>query len=79
LTLVALHTPRVAALQARRKYRSPDALGSPSRELAQLVDGYGKVRGARALGPHLDPTRCRSPSLHAFVRGVLRVAGGGPP
>ncbi len=62
----------VARLQEKGKYRAPDELGSPSRELAAIVPGYSKIRGARAIGRVLDPERNRSTSF-----GVL-VAGGRP-
>ncbi len=73
----AFELPRLASLQSQKKYRQPDSIGSPSRELAALVPGYGKVAGARRLGPALDVERCCSPSLAAFVRGVQRTAQAG--
>lgn len=69
----AFDQPRIAEERSRRKFRQPDVLSAPSRELARLVEGYGKVSGARSLGPLLDPDRCCSPSLAAFVRGVRRI------
>lgn len=57
----------------RRKYRDPDRIGAPSQELMRLVPGYGKVGGARRLGPRIDLDRCCSPSFHQFVRGIRRL------
>ncbi|PRP96423.1 DUF4276 family protein [Enhygromyxa salina] len=61
-------------LQNKSKYRSPDLLGSPSRELAALVPGYGKVSGGRKLGPVVNLDNTRSPSFKNFVAGVRRLA-----
>jgi hypothetical protein len=70
---LAFQRPSLAALQDKEKYRTPDRLGSPSRELEQLVPGYGKVSGGRALGPVLDLDNARSPSFRHFVSGIRRM------
>jgi len=63
----------VARLQNKQKFRAPDKLGSPSSELAGLVPRYGKVGGARAIGPHLDLNATCSHSFAVFVQGVRRL------
>ena len=63
------------AKQRRRKFSDPDHLGSPSRELHALVPGYGKVAGAREMGPAIDFESCRSHSFRVFLDGVRRLAG----
>jgi len=65
----------VARRQDTRKFRDPDHLGSPSRELESLTGGvYQKVGGSRAIAPHLrlDGTN-RSHSFAVFVSGVARM------
>ncbi len=57
-------------LQNKQKFRSPDRLGSPNRELAALVPGYGKVSGGRKLGSVIDINNTRSPSFKHFISGV---------
>ena len=64
-----------AAFQRKAKFRDPDRLGSPSRELARLVPAFDKMSGARLLGLRVDITNQRSPSFAQFVRGVRRLAG----
>jgi len=64
----------LADQQKKRKYRTPDTLGSPSRELETLVKGYGKVKGARKLGPLIDMENKRSTSFAAFISGVQGLA-----
>lgn len=62
--------PALADLQNKAKYREPDQIGSPSRELTALVPGYGKVDGARRMGPHLPLEGSCSPSFNYFIRKV---------
>lgn len=75
----ALGAQGLAHRQASRKFRDPDALGSPSRELASLVGSYGKVSGARAIGPELAVEACCSRSFQVFVAGVRRLADAAVP
>lgn len=64
---------RLAGLQDKAKFRAPDRLGSPNRELAALIPGYGKVSGARRLGPLLRVEGSRSPSFRYFVKTVREL------
>lgn len=66
---------RLARLQAKKKFRQPDQISSPSRELASLVPAFRKIDGARRLGPLLDLENRRSTSFGHSVRGVRRLAG----
>ena len=57
--------------QSKAKFRSPDNLGSPSKELSALTNGeYQKIGGSRRIGPHLDPANQRSNSFKVFVSGI---------
>lgn len=71
----AFERPGLAKLQDKEKYRQPDLLGSPSKELAALIPGYGKIGGGRLLGPLVALDNTRSPSFTAFLAGVRRLAG----
>jgi hypothetical protein len=65
---------KLARQQETSKFRDPDHLGSPSRELVQLTGaGYQKVSGSRAIGQFLDPDNLRSPSFAQLVRGIRRL------
>jgi hypothetical protein len=70
----ALERHGLAAYQNQRKYRTPDALASPSRELTALAPQYQKVGGSRLIGQHLDPTNTRSNSFRVFVQAVLQCS-----
>jgi len=64
----------LAKRQGHRKFRSPDYLGSPSKELATLTkDRYQKVGGSRAIGPWLDPDNVRSDSFRNLIAGIRRL------
>jgi len=71
----ALHLKGIARKQQHKKFRDPDRLGSPSRELRTLTGGcYQKVGGSRAIGPYLRlDGENRSTSFGHFLRGVARV------
>lgn len=62
--------PALADLATKRKYRNPDALGSPSAELRTLLGAYGKVAGARAMGPEVSLVANGSASFAAFVSAI---------
>lgn len=69
----AFGRPALAALARKATYREPDALGSPSQELAKHLGGYQKRDGARRIAPLIDPERNRSPSFHALRSAVLAL------
>lgn len=72
----ALDLPGLAArLQSSRKFRQPDALGSPSRELKALTrQRYEKRAGSRLIGQHLDLNNERSPSFKHLMAGIRRLS-----
>ena len=72
---VAFGVDGLARLQKKRKFRNPDRMTNAAQELRKLVPGYRKIAGARAVAPHLDPSRNRSHSFRVFVDGVRRVVG----
>lgn len=60
--------------QKEVKFRTPDAFGFPSREMASLTGGlYQKVSGSRAIGPHLDLDNTRSASFACLIAGIRRL------
>lgn len=61
----------LAKRQGHRKFRSPDYLGSPSKELTK--GRYQKVSGSRAIGTWLDPNNVRSDSFRNLVAGIRRL------
>ena len=69
-----LEVSGLAKRQGHQKFRSPDHLGSPSKELETLTKGrYQKVGGSRDIGPWLDPDNIRSDSFRNLVTGIRRA------
>ena len=61
--------------QGKEKFRNPDRLHHPDKELAMLLNApITKMKWAERISPHLDPHATRSPSFAAFVSGLSRVA-----
>ncbi|MGQ3052697.1 MAG: DUF4276 family protein [Roseateles sp.] len=70
----ALEIPGLAKQQGSRKFRHPDALGSPSRELRALTKlRYEKRAGSRLIGQQLDLNNERSPSFKHLIAGIRRL------
>ena len=72
----ALSRPNLRHHSAKAKYRDPDKIVCPSREL-NIITGhvYQKVSGSRAIGPQLrlDGTN-GSNSFAVFLDGIRRLA-----
>lgn len=71
----AFHKNGLSRLQAKNKFRNPDRLGSPSRELLTLIPQYQKKSGAKKIAPHLSIQNNKSHSFNVFVSGVVRISG----
>lgn len=50
--------------------RNPDEIEYPTHEMERIRKGYGKITGATAIAPHLDPDNTRSASFHHTVRAI---------
>ena len=69
----ALEIDGLTRHQNSRKFRSPDGLGSPSRELKTLTrNRYEKVAGSRAIGKHLQLENARSASFRNLIVAIRR-------
>jgi hypothetical protein len=61
----------LAGKQNKAKFRDPDHLSSPSRELEKLTGKrYQKIAGSRAIAPHLDLRAPRSRSFRHLLQAV---------
>lgn len=70
----AFGKPSLAAHGRASKYRTPDALGSPSLEIKRIIPGYQKRDGARRIAPHLYPERNRSKSFQVLYRTLCQLS-----
>lgn len=70
----ALEMDGLTQHQEKRKFRAPDDLGNPSRELKTLTKNrYEKVSGSRAIGSHLQLDNPRSPSFFNLIAAIRRL------
>jgi hypothetical protein len=70
----ALAVSGLSKKQNTSKFRTPDALGSPSLELKQLTGQvYEKIAGSLAIGEHLELDNTRSPSFKNLIAGIRRL------
>jgi len=64
----------LAKHQGTAKFRNPDSLQKPSKELLTLTkQRYQKVGGSRAIGQHLDVGNERSSSFKNLIAGIKRM------
>jgi len=60
--------------QRKRKFRLPDEIVTPSRQLEQLTNGvYQKIGGSRRIGPELSLTNNTSPSFNVLLSGIRNL------
>ncbi|OQX05119.1 MAG: hypothetical protein BWK80_52640 [Desulfobacteraceae bacterium IS3] len=60
----------LSSRQNERKFRNPDKLGSPSKELKSLVPEYQKINGSRMIAEFLEIENKRSRSFYHFVSSI---------
>ena len=71
---VAFQKESLGRIGSRARFRRPDDIAFPAKELSRLVPQYQKISGARALAGHLTRERNRSPSFQALMKGIERLA-----
>ncbi len=69
--------PGISAKQNTRKFRTPDNLTYPSKELKKLSPEYQKISGSRSIGPNLALENNRSTSFNIFVTGIQKLLSDG--
>ena len=69
-----LSIKKLARQQGHAKFRNPDLVRSPSKELETMTRAeYQKVSGSRAIGKFLDPANERSSSFKNLIQGIRRM------
>ncbi len=64
----------LTVLQTKAKYRNPDNIPHPSKELKKVTENrYQKVSGSRVIGKHLALDNKRSRSFRNFINGVRGI------
>ena len=59
--------------QNKEKYRNPDDLVKPSKELETIAPKYQKIAGSRVIGQHLSIQNNRSHSFRVFINGLQNL------
>lgn len=70
----AYDEPSLRNLAGKRKFRDPDEIQHPSREIKQNIRSFQKISGARLMAQHMNPRENRSTSFHVFMRGVAALS-----
>ncbi len=70
----AFGDPKLAKIGLRAKFRNPDIIIKPSRELYALCPHFQKVNGARLIADFLSYRKNCSSSFRIFVEGVAKLA-----
>lgn len=58
----------------KSRYRDPDAIQQPSKEIAKLIPEYQKMSGARRMASHLSRKGNRSCSFNVMMDGIERIS-----
>lgn len=69
----AFNKTNLSRLQNKNKFRNPDNLESPSKELKSLVPEYQKINGSRMIAPYLNLDNTRSLSFYHFISAIKKV------
>lgn len=62
-------------LSLKSKYRNPDSIDHPKKELKRYLPQMGQIDGARRIAPHMNIEGNTSHSFQVFVQGVKRLCG----
>jgi hypothetical protein len=66
--------PKLARLQSKAKFRDPDSIICPSKELMCLTKNrYEKVNGSRYIAEHFDPQNNKSRSFNALYSKLAEI------
>lgn len=60
-------------LAAKRKYRDPDSIDHPKRELKRYIPQMGQIAGASKIAPLMNLEGNTSHSFQVFIQGVKRL------
>lgn len=68
-----LKMKKLAKLQNKQKYRSPDSISSPKQELKRIAPNYQPISGYKAIATHLNLSNNTSVSFNVFLEGIDKV------
>jgi len=69
----AFGNDRLTEIGNKSRYRDPDAIQQPSKEIVKLIPEFQKISGARRMASHLSRTGNRSRSYQVMMDGIERI------
>ena len=70
----AINLPNLSHYKNKSKYRAPDRIQKPAKELENITKGaYQKISGSRSVGPELSLEQNSSHSFKIFVKGIKKL------
>lgn len=70
----AYDKPKLNKLSSQKRFRVPDAIPDPKRELYRLLPEHDQISGAKRVAPYMNIEQNTSESFRQFVSGVQRLA-----
>lgn len=71
---LAFDKKQLRSIGNKSRYRDPDSIMYPSKELSKLIPEFQKISGARKMSFHLSQATNRSKSYQALIDGIERLA-----
>lgn len=62
-------------LKTKKKYRIPDEIVNPKKELQHFLPEHQQIEGARRIAPQIDIHNNTSTSFQVFVSGIKQLIG----
>jgi hypothetical protein len=69
----AFKRPELRNIATKSRYRDPDAIHQPSKEIAKLIPEFQKISGARLMASHLNRNGNHSRSFQVVMEGIERT------
>lgn len=69
----AYNQPELSRHADRSRFRIPDDIVTPSRELKRMLPAYQKIDGSRRMGRLMDPDNLKSGSFALLVRTLRQL------
>jgi len=66
----AFDKAHLAGIGKKARYRDPDAIQQPSKEIAKLIPEFQKISGAKQMAQHLTRNGSRSRSFQVLMEGI---------
>ena len=60
-------------LSRKSKYRNPDSIDHPKKELKRYLPQMGQIEGAKRIAPHMNLEENTSRSFQVFLQGVKKL------